>query len=530
MPSLWRCSLIISVFVFQIHEGIEGTEIHRRCSNQEDVFMESLRTASLICTHNGDQISLVRLMHALIRYNQIIGSNLCIQAWRVFFARYYAQSSQYADDHILMMLDQMEGYGSRVNPDVLLMNQILEGILCHGGTTNPAKGISLILQRIRCDVELHLSPHQVNTANLSKCGVILLIASHPNVILLDINIDKFNHILVDLVNYQWLDVLRYTLNEVMPRHNVTFNIKTYEILRSLQVLNVDGGSDPKSADDNFLSTIHRAEGLITVGVIVSRLRYIDRIENGKMMQHYDALFGKLAERPSAPNPLIECGQRKWNRILSQWVENIRDAISWSHDTASQQEMIRQMYVTIKHNAALGLNLTQITWKRFFRRFYELENEMRDNYFYELLDQMQGDGSNAKPNDQIFSVILFGLLTNDGITNKSVAVNTVLDGAMPKYGVDQMHLMSNAKIAIFWMTGRRIPLRQQDWITFKSYDTLRALLSMHSTEDISRCLQKLCRRECHPMSLKAMPLSLMLHYGNGTLCLQKDQVKQMKNFS
>lgn len=147
--------------------------------------------------------------------------------------------------------------------------------------------------------------------------------------------------------------------------------------------------------------------------------------------------------------------------------------------------------------------------------------MEDCYFYEIFEKMQGNGSNVKPNALTISAVLLGLATNDGIRNKALTFHLIFEDVLRKYNVNAVDLQCNAKIAAFWITGRQIPMNDQDRVTFKSYETLSKLLRGRSKDDISECLHELNRREGHPRQYpKDAMLNLMLYDKCGTLWLRK----------
>ena len=302
---------------------------------------------------------------------------------------------------------------------------------------------------------------------------------YPNVVLVDANISTFNGVLTFLSQQPLFSAMQYVLNEVIPRHNISFNMDTYRILLPF-----------RRNHDGFLSEIKQNPGHNDVLTVLRRMEQIDIVHDGEVSRAYRVIYGDVIG-PFPPGPIVEMSPRRWKFLKDEWMTVMLQAISWSRSANSQQELVQSMDSVLERNAKLRLSSTSSNWVGFFYRFYDLTMQFGDFFFRQLLEKMQGDGSNVQPDPETFSAILLGLANNVGLQqgNKKSVIDTVLDHIMPKHRVHVEDLQSYTKLAVFWGIGRKIPLNNQDRITFQgSYETLPDRTTAQGRHEIYRHLR------------------------------------------
>ena len=298
------------------------------------------------------------------------------------------------------------------------------------------------------------------------------------------------------------------LNEVIPKHNLSFNMDTYRILQPLR------------SDQEFINNISRNPWHNEVAVVLRRMAHIDAMINSRTYRAFHVIHGDALDL-FPPDPILRMTDRHFRSLMEKWRKMIRVAVSWNLTVASQRELVQSMEYVLRRNYVHGLNLTTSSWNGFFHRFFELRNQYRGCYFCQLLGRMQGEGSYAKPDARTFGAILLGLATNEEIKNRETAIKLVLEDILWKHGVDADDLQSHGKIAVFWRIGRQIPLNDQDRIAFGSYEKLSALLGTQRRRVVSARLHEMIKIQSRWDTGRHDNINLMLYADNeGVLRVEK----------
>lgn len=434
--------------------------------------------SSIIGRFNGTQRHLVLLIETMRNQNQELNLALDSHVWTAFINKFYVLPHEYHDLYFHNLLDRLTNCAKPLTPDESVFNAILLGLSTNADIKDPEKAIkSIINKAMSLDANVHL---RVSATMLSTDRIIHFLTVQPTVFLMNLDVDIINAVLLRLPFYlnqnrRKIDLItRQMFNSVMFRYRISANLETYRILAKLHKefgIPLDRIQQRNQAHDHVL-------------YIVNRLRYLNDIRRGPIYRYFrESVGADPTENPvDSPNPMLKYASNGWESTVKKWKA--------SFGCNTQKGMVEKMEIMITRNQREGRNISIPIWNYFFYRYYKLKVQFPDFHVLGLLNRMKGKGSNVLPDADTFSTILLGVMTNPGVQDRNLSVDFIANEIMDLYGVKVQDLRCYAKIALFWKTGRQMPLNAIDRQCFESYDKLQRVIGDTSPHLMNRALSRM----------------------------------------
>ena len=165
---------------------------------------------------------------------------------------------------------------------------------------------------------------------------------------------------------------------------------------------------------------------------------------------------------------------------------IEAMFAWQTGSGSQRQLVEFMKEIISKNVELGIGLHSCVWNTFFTLYFQLDSQFRHSYVCKLLDCMQLEGSNVKPDLETFVIILSAISQYDRLALYVIRMMTEKYEIEPDGSIHQIHFSLLERsgqitdVIDFVVSHSNIPFTHKNKTVYK--ELIQNLMTHHYDDD------------------------------------------------